>query len=123
MQVSITATECVPVFNGPLVILSVRTWAVWNRGWPLGIGLVLLLAVGWIPGIPIILIFNRSLDCKNLLVCVSRLHILINVVPVAVIESPPLLGCLMIKGSNIAYICWIMLLINEFGGFDRIDSN
>jgi len=80
------------------IILSVRTWAVWNRGWPLGIGLVLLLAVGWIPGIPIILIFNRSLDF-------------------AVIESPPLLGCLMIKGSNIAYICWIMLLINEFGLF------
>jgi len=80
------------------VILSVRTWAVWNRGWPLGIALALLLAVGWIPGIPIILIFNKSLDF-------------------AVVESPPLLGCLMIKGSNIAYICWILLLVNEFGLF------
>ena len=66
-QVSITALHFGHFFEYlPIVILSVRTWAVWNRGLLLGIGLGLLLIVSWIPNIPIILIFTRSLDCKSL---------------------------------------------------------
>ena len=43
-----------------------RSWAVWNRGLRLGISLAIFLALCWMPSIPIILIFNRSLECRGL---------------------------------------------------------
>jgi len=47
--------------------------------------------------IRIILVVNESLDFM--------------------LVSPPLLGCLVIKGSHISAVCWVLLLVYECGIF------
>jgi hypothetical protein len=96
-----------------------RSWAVWNRDKRLGIGLVVFLALCWIPVIGIIVVFLNSLDCRFPMPIFAG-HLPdsdISVLSVMLVPSPPLVGCLLIKGSHIAFVCWVLLLVYEFGEF------
>jgi len=82
----------------PEIILTLRTWAVWNRDWRLTIGLPILFVCCWGPIIGFIIVFVKSLAFMPL-------------------TSPALLGCLVIKGSHIITLCWTLLLVYEFAIF------
>ena len=47
------------------VILTLRTWAVWNKDWRLSIALPIFFAACFGVNIPLIVIFVKSLRCKN----------------------------------------------------------
>jgi hypothetical protein len=50
--------------RGLPVILTMRTWAVWNRDWRMAIGLLAFFAICWVPCIPVIILYNKSLRCE-----------------------------------------------------------
>jgi len=80
------------------LILTLRTWAVWNRDWRLSIGLPIFFALYLGVNIPFILKFLKSLKFMAL-------------------PTPAMLGCVAIKGSHIVSICWTLLLVYEGGIF------
>jgi len=80
------------------VILTLRTWAVWNRDWRLSIALPIFYIACFGVNIPLIVIFVKSLRFLP-------------------IPTPPLLGCLAIKGWHLVSICWTMLFVYETGIF------
>jgi hypothetical protein len=47
------------------VILTMRTWAVWNRDRRMAIGLLAFFAICWVPCIPVVIIYNNSLRCET----------------------------------------------------------
>jgi hypothetical protein len=49
-----------------LVILALRTWAVWDRSRKLGFGLVILFVVCWGTMLPFIVLYITDLDCETL---------------------------------------------------------
>ena len=48
-----------------LVILTLRTWAVWDRGRKLGFGLVIFFVVCWGSIVPFTVLFIRDLECEK----------------------------------------------------------
>ena len=104
-----------------LVILTMRAWAVWGGGWRLGIGLLIFLAACWSSVVVIIPPYLRSLQCGTISLCCHPLLISIALLVVAV-QSPPLFGCLVTKGSNIISICWVLLLVYESGELSRFSN-
>jgi hypothetical protein len=52
--------------RGFLVILTLRTWAVWNRDRRMAIGLLVFFALCWVPCIPVIIIYNKSIICETI---------------------------------------------------------
>jgi hypothetical protein len=59
------------IMIGPLtVMLTIRTWAVWNMDWQLSISLPMFFVLCWGPVIKILFMFTNSLE--------SRHHILVN---------------------------------------------
>jgi len=100
-----TAEVCYQIFKAaswlfyvgtalPEIILSLRTWAVWNRDWRLSIGLPVLFVLCWGPIIGVIVVFVKSLAFMPL-------------------TSPAHMACLVVKGSHIVSICWTLLLVYE----------
>jgi hypothetical protein len=55
-----------PTLSAPpfSVILTLRTWAVWNRDWRLSIGLPVFFGLYLGVNIPFILKFLKSLECE-----------------------------------------------------------
>jgi len=76
------------------LILSLQTWAVWNRGTKLGIGLAVLFLVCWGGIIAVFLIYLREMGPDW-------------------VDEPAFVGCLVAKGSHYATIGWILLLFYE----------
>ncbi|KAH8119839.1 hypothetical protein DFH11DRAFT_1556813 [Phellopilus nigrolimitatus] len=77
------------------IILLLRTWAVWERGRNVGIGLSIWTAALWIPNMVCMGIFLKSLKFAPL--------------PLG------LPGCLVVSGSTVLSINWILLMIFEAG--------
>jgi len=81
----------------PEVILSLRTWAAWDRNRRLAIGLPIFFALIWLPTIPIVFIFLRGLEF-------------------AVLGGlPNFSGCVTVPHRNNVRICWILLLTYDAG--------
>jgi len=99
-QLVVSLNSCL-FFSGTAasqIILTMRTWAVWDRNKQLGIALGIFFAMCALPDIGIIVIFLKSLRFIPL-------------------KSPALLGCLVIEASPYLSISWILLLIYEAGIF------
>jgi hypothetical protein len=70
---ALVESECIVTAMGistnmicpPPVMLTLRTWAVWNRDWRLGIGLSIFFVLCWGPSIKILLMLTKSLACKH----------------------------------------------------------
>jgi len=80
------------------IMLTLRTWAVWNRDQRLSIGLPIFFLLCFVPAVKVIDISIKSLSFMPL-------------------QSPVLLGCLMIKGSSLVGVPWFLLLVYEAGIF------
>lgn len=76
------------------MILSIRTWAVWNRDKKLGVFLLILWPICWGGGFAICALFNKSIRFD---------------------PSPmaPFRGCYSTDGSEIIFIAWIILLVYD----------
>lgn len=77
------------------MVLSIRTWAVWNRDKRLGIFLLVVWPVCWGGGFAISGIVNKSAKFEPS--------------PMAFLRP----GCYPTAGSGIMYIAWIILLIYD----------
>ena len=99
------------------VILTLRTWAVWDRGRKLGFGLAILFVVCWGTIIPFIVLYIRDLDCEKTYFAVICTVSNTVVLQVLWVDSPALSGCSIVKGSHFATVCWVLLLVYETGVF------
>ena len=100
-----------------LVILTLRTWAVWDRGRTLGFGLAILFVVCWGTILPFIILYIKDLECEktnSAMICTVTNKIVLQVLWV---DSPAFSGCSIVKGSHFATVCWVLLLAYETGVF------
>ncbi|KAL5486189.1 hypothetical protein ACEPAI_7234 [Sanghuangporus weigelae] len=77
------------------VILTYRTWAIYERSQKMGIGLCIWFLAFWVPQFVITGIFLNSVVYTTL--------------------PPPLRGCLGIAGNPIDFINWVLLMVYEAG--------
>jgi len=80
------------------IMLTLRTWAVWNKDRRLAIGLPIFFLVCWGPSLGIIIAFTKSIIFGNE-------------------TSRQRFGCLVVKGSHIIGVAWTLLLVYEAGIF------
>ncbi|KAF8148277.1 hypothetical protein B0H34DRAFT_737676 [Crassisporium funariophilum] len=74
------------------MILTLRTWAVWNRNRRLAIIFVITYLMVWVPDIGYMTMFLRSLK----------------------FEPPPyegFRGCFLIDGNKVVFMCWVVVII------------
>lgn len=62
------------------VILTLRAWAVWNRGTGLGIILGVLFAIFFLPNFAFLAIFLRSLECEYYATAQTRYWLFIQLI-------------------------------------------
>jgi hypothetical protein len=99
------------------VILTLRTWAVWDRNRRVAIALAVFFAICWLPVIPVIITFVKSLECKRSPSCLYENEILKGYsVEVYTTPSRGLSGCLVTQGASIVFLVWLLLLVYEAGG-------
>ncbi|KJA20128.1 hypothetical protein HYPSUDRAFT_828902 [Hypholoma sublateritium FD-334 SS-4] len=103
LSVALTDLECRNLYiaSGCLIvvgitfsemILTLRAWAVWNRGTRLGIILGVLFAVFFLPDFAFLALFLRSLEFDN---------------P----SIPQFVGCLVVRVDHILTGCWMIVLV------------
>jgi len=80
----------------PEVILTLRTWAVWDRNRLLGIGLTIFFAACWVPSIAVKVLF-------------------LNAVEILPLSGLPMSGCAATALGLLGRICWIILLVYDAG--------
>ncbi|KAG7089134.1 hypothetical protein E1B28_010842 [Marasmius oreades] len=77
-------------------ILALRVWAVWKRSIPVGIGLSVWFLGCWIP-------------------CFVFLGKFLGAMEFAIAPFTKFRGCFISGGSNILYVCWVLLMIYDAG--------
>ncbi|KAG7089291.1 hypothetical protein E1B28_010989 [Marasmius oreades] len=78
------------------IVLTLRLWAVWERSIPVGIGLLLFFLACWVP-------------------CFVVLTRFLNAMEFATLPFPDIRGCFIAGGSDILYLCWVLLMVYETG--------
>ncbi|KAF8995896.1 hypothetical protein BDQ17DRAFT_966015 [Cyathus striatus] len=83
-------------FMASEIILTLRAFAIWNRNKILLVGLPIFFICCWVPDIIFMHLFLRSMEFGDL-------------------PSPAFTGCLVVNGSSILAMCWVVLMIYEAG--------
>lgn len=93
-----------------------RTWAVYNRHFRLGVALIAWSAMIWVSMLACLWIFTLSIQCKH---CrVVRAHIyLIMMRPAAPLYSHHIAGttCNATRGNPMIFVYWILFIVYELG--------
>ncbi|KAF9067001.1 hypothetical protein BDP27DRAFT_1329581 [Rhodocollybia butyracea] len=77
------------------VVLTIRTWALWRNDTRLTIGLMILFLGCWAPNF---YVMHLYLDSQTY------------------IPSPlPQVGCVILGGKSILFLCWVILMVYEAG--------
>ncbi|KAF9066989.1 hypothetical protein BDP27DRAFT_1267914 [Rhodocollybia butyracea] len=75
------------------VVLTMRTWALWGKDIRLTVSLTIFFVGSWVPNF---YIFHLFLDSQSY------------------IASPiPQIGCVILGGQPILYLCWVILMVYE----------
>ncbi|KAF9260251.1 hypothetical protein L218DRAFT_872849 [Marasmius fiardii PR-910] len=77
------------------LILILRVWTVWGKRIPVGIGLSVFFLACWVPGYVFLAQFLSAMRF--------------------VTPPFPFRGCFNTAGSDILYICWVMMMVYEAG--------
>ncbi|KAF9017658.1 hypothetical protein BDP27DRAFT_1251405 [Rhodocollybia butyracea] len=81
-----------------IVVLTIRTWAFWRNDIRMTIGLVIFFLGCWAPNLYIMHLYLQSQACKQ--------------------PSPlPEIGCVILGGKSILFLCWVILMVYEAGEF------
>ncbi|KAF9260250.1 hypothetical protein L218DRAFT_962860 [Marasmius fiardii PR-910] len=77
------------------LILTLRVWTVWERSFPAGIALMTFFLSCWVPGYVFLGKFLSAME----------------------FASPPFFfrGCFVVGGSDILYLCWVLMIVYEAG--------
>ncbi|KAE9392240.1 hypothetical protein BT96DRAFT_979524 [Gymnopus androsaceus JB14] len=78
------------------VILTMRTWALWGQNIKLTIGLPIFFLCCWVPNF---YIMQRFLDTQTYMAS----------------PFPNQVGCVILGGQPVLFLCWIILMIYEAG--------
>lgn len=98
-----------------VVILIIRTWAIWGRNKIVGIGLLVLLCGLWIVSSFYLSRFLRSFHCESHLPhdFLGRFIESICAVVLAKTISPSLTGCVITGSGDELYISFVVLMLFE----------
>ncbi|KAF9256492.1 hypothetical protein L218DRAFT_881608 [Marasmius fiardii PR-910] len=83
------------------IILTLRIWAVWRRSIPVGVGLVVFFLACWVPGYILLAQFLSSMEF-------------------ALPPIPSFRGCFISGGSDILYLCWVLMMVYDAGALVMI---
>jgi hypothetical protein len=102
------------------VLLTVRTWAVWNRDWRLTIGLPIFFVICWVPAFGVTAMFIKSLACKKDAIFHCWFPSLMSSADLPI--TAEFQDCLAI-GSRVPSISWMLLLVYEAGQWGPMRTN
>ncbi|KAG7086812.1 hypothetical protein E1B28_002736 [Marasmius oreades] len=77
-------------------ILTIRLWAVWERSFWVGIGLVGFFFACWVP-------------------CCVFMASFLGAVKFGTPPIPDFWGCFIVGGSEIIYMCWVLIMVYDTG--------
>ena len=109
-----------------VVVLAVRTYAVWKRDKRVGIGLALLLGLSQIPDMILLNRFIQGIGCEyfvhplffSVLRCLRALN------PSVLVAQNPypeiFRGCFFTKATRLAFAIWVTITIVEGGTLSTI---
>ncbi|KAJ3749076.1 hypothetical protein DFH05DRAFT_1456965 [Lentinula detonsa] len=78
----------------PVVVLTMRIWALWGKDIRLSIGLPLFFLSCWVPNF---YIFHKFLQTQTYIPS----------------PLPQIIGCAILGGQPILYLCWVILVVYE----------
>ncbi|KAJ3982397.1 hypothetical protein F5890DRAFT_1415792, partial [Lentinula detonsa] len=78
------------------VVLTMRIWALWGKDIRLSIGLPLFFLSCWVPNF---YIFHKFLQTQTYIPS----------------PLPQIIGCAILGGQPILYLCWVILVVYEAG--------
>ncbi|KAF9259422.1 hypothetical protein L218DRAFT_947647 [Marasmius fiardii PR-910] len=78
------------------ILLTLRIWAVWKRSIPVAIGLIVFFLACWVP-------------------CYALLAKFLSAMEFTTLPLPNFRGCFISGGSNILYLCWVLLMVYDSG--------
>lgn len=106
------------------VIMTIRTWAVWQKNRFLMFALPIFYVVVWAAGFATTALFLQSLECESIDCPFFRARL--NCVMSSVKPNPltQYVGCYATYTSPIIFISWVLLLFYDAGAqFDRVSRS
>ena len=109
------------LLKAPQVLLTIRTWACWEKAQWLTIGLPIFFLVNWALVYGFLHHFLRSVKCKSTLTALlTHADVITTVVRPPHYANPS--GCFHVGASPIFVACWAAIMVYHAGGATCLSS-